>query len=234
MPGAPAALGEAAQPGGRVVAARSARGSLGVGLGVEQQVAVLGRRTGRQPVDEAKELAVVVLACRARRCAGPSRSAALAGWARKPAPSASIASSTPSRRRSSARVPGSAATLRPPLEPAAVGRALVGPRTAASWCAGEPEQREVGVDLAGEHRLEVELDVGLAGERRVVAQDAQRPAVARRSPTEPLRARLRSSWTRPCGPGRRRRRRPWCGGRARRRQPTRWIGTRRRQAWEIG
>ena len=51
----------------------------------------------------------------------------------------------------------------------------------------EPEEDEVGVRLAGHDRLEVELDVGLPGERRVVAQHPQRPAVADEAP-EPLRA----------------------------------------------
>ena len=41
----------------------------------------------------------------------------------------------------------------------------------------EPEQDEVGIDLAGEHGFEVELEEGLAREGLVVAQDAQAQAV---------------------------------------------------------
>ena len=48
--------------------------------------------------------------------------------------------------------------------------------------AQQPEQREVGVHLAIEHRLQVELDVGLAGQANVVAQDAQLQAVADETP----------------------------------------------------
>ena len=51
--------------------------------------------------------------------------------------------------------------------------------------AAEPEQREVGVGLAREHRLEVELDVRLAGEGDVVAQQPQRQSVGDDAP-QPL------------------------------------------------
>ena len=91
------------------------------------------------------------------------------------APSAVIAVSTPARSLSSARVPRD---LAPALEVAA---GLARQATSASrrlalhpaLMGDQPEEREVGVGLAVEDRLEVELDVGLAGERRVVAQDAQ-------------------------------------------------------------
>ena len=44
------------------------------------------------------------------------------------------------------------------------------------------EQHEVGEDLAVEHRLEVELDVGLTREGRGVAQQPQRPPVGHEGP----------------------------------------------------
>jgi hypothetical protein len=48
--------------------------------------------------------------------------------------------------------------------------------------AEEPEEREVGVDLAVHHSREVELDVGLAGEALVVAEDAEAEAVREEAP----------------------------------------------------
>ena len=41
----------------------------------------------------------------------------------------------------------------------------------------EPQEHEVRVDLAGEHRLEVEFDIRLARQRLVVPQDAQAQSV---------------------------------------------------------
>ena len=60
----------------------------------------------------------------------------------------------------------------PRLEPSAVGEV--------------PEQGEIGVCLFSEDRLEVELQIGVAGERGVVAQQTQRPAVADDAP-QPVR-----------------------------------------------
>ena len=63
--------------------------------------------------------------------------------------------------------------LGPPLEPAVLGFGGLDP----GFVADQPQQREVRVDLAAEHRLEVELHVSLAGEADVVAQHAQDQAV---------------------------------------------------------
>jgi hypothetical protein len=52
----------------------------------------------------------------------------------------------------------------------------------------EPEKNEVGVELAVHHALEVELDVGLAGQCHVVAEDAQAQAVGYEPPEEVLAA----------------------------------------------
>ena len=92
----------------------------------------------------------------------------LAGWARKPPPSASIASRHPERSSSRARVP-CCGGLRPLLEPALLGLFGLDPGLVAD----QPQEREVGVDLAAEHGFEVELDVCLAGEADVVAQQPQ-------------------------------------------------------------
>ena len=78
-------------------------------------------------------------------------------------------------------MPSCVRSLGPALEPALLG--LVG--LDAGLVADEPEEHEVGVDLAGEHRLEVELEVRLAGERDVVAQDAEHEAVGD-DPPQPL------------------------------------------------
>ena len=67
---------------------------------------------------------------------------------------------------------------RPLFEPALLGFGGLDARGVAD----EPEQQEVGVDLAFHHGLEVELDIGLAGEAGVVAQDAQAQAVGDEAP----------------------------------------------------
>ena len=54
--------------------------------------------------------------------------------------------------------------------------------------AEHPEQREVGEDLAVHHRLEVELDVRLAGQGGVVAEDPQPAAVGQEGPEVVVRA----------------------------------------------
>jgi hypothetical protein len=69
----------------------------------------------------------------------------------------------------------------PALEPAVLRALGLDPRLVAD----EPQQHEVGVDLAGEHRLEVELEVRLAGERDAVAQHAKHEPVGD-DPPQPL------------------------------------------------
>jgi hypothetical protein len=68
--------------------------------------------------------------------------------------------------------------LRPLLEPALLR--LLGFHTAL--VAEEPEESEVGVDLAVHHPGEVDFDVGLAGEALVVAEDAELEAVRDEAP----------------------------------------------------
>src|SRR5437868_1607953 len=52
----------------------------------------------------------------------------------------------------------------------------------------EKEQREVGVDFPVKHRVQVKLDVGGSGERRIVAKDDQLAAVRYKSPAVLSRA----------------------------------------------
>ena len=63
--------------------------------------------------------------------------------------------------------------LRPAFQPALFGL-LPGD---ARLVAEPPEQREVGVQLAVEHRLQIELDERLPAEPDVVAQDAESQTV---------------------------------------------------------
>ena len=64
----------------------------------------------------------------------------------------------------------------PLLQPAGLG-SLALARHEPRGVHDEPQQHEVRVDLAGEHRFEVELQVRLARQRLVVPQDAQPHAV---------------------------------------------------------
>ena len=61
-----------------------------------------------------------------------------------------------------------AGLVRPAFQVAGAGRVACEPARVAN----EPAEREVGVLLAAEHGLEVELAVRLAGERRRVAQQS--------------------------------------------------------------
>ena len=109
--------------------------------------------------------------------------------------------------------------LRPLLQPA-LGRAFgFDPRLVAQ----QPEQGEVGVDLAVHHRFEVELHVRLAGQAGVVAEDPQPAAVGQEAPEvvvrpvqELLDQAVRAGPAGPGGPGWRRSRSTL--------KPTRWIG----------
>ena len=75
----------------------------------------------------------------------------------------------------------------PLLQPAGLGPlALAGHE--ARGVHDEPQQHEVGVDLAGEHRLQVELQVRLARQRLAVPQDAQTHAVRDDRPQVPVTA----------------------------------------------
>jgi len=77
--------------------------------------------------------------------------------------------------------------LRPTLEER-LARPLSGQGLKPRLVANEPEEDEVGVDLALKHRLQVELDVGLARQGGVVAQDAEAQPVRDHAPSGVLRA----------------------------------------------
>ncbi len=107
-----------------------------------------------------------------------SRSPPFRACDRKPRPKTAIAVSTPPAKLVEGARPLFLGGLRPLLEPAFGGSFRLDPRLVAQ----EPEQREVGVDLAGHHGFEVEFDKGLASQARVVAQDSQAAAVGEKAP----------------------------------------------------
>ena len=118
--------GQAAQPGGGEVPG-VAFALLWPGVGAQQGVAVLGDEAEQQPVDQAQQGAVVLLVGEpaiAQRAA----QRLVAGWRRKPVPSAARAFSTPSRSRSSARAPASTASPRQVSSQQSAGDASAPPR----------------------------------------------------------------------------------------------------------
>ena len=183
-----------AQPGGAVVRGVALAGNpRGVGIvpGVEQrpsvEEAVFRDEEEDQPVHDAQKLAVEVVQPDLPGAQGLAQRGVLrvAGEARAQGFERALdaAAQLPERPRALAvRLAG------PSLQPAglgpgqpAIGWAAVGWAAVARGEAGgvghEPEQHEVGVDLAREHRLEIEFEPGLTGEGLVVPQDAQAEAV---------------------------------------------------------
>ena len=71
--------------------------------------------------------------------------------------------------------------LGPLLQPAGFGTVSL-PWREARGVRHKPKQHEVGVDLAAEHGLEVELEEGLARQRLVVAQHPQAQTVRQQRP----------------------------------------------------
>ena len=148
---------------------------------VEQRVAVLGDEQEQQPVDEPQQLAVVVAGVRACRRAERVLELVVGGVGEEAAAECldRLLDALAQRvERAGAVLAGGAG---PALEPAVLGALGLDARLVAD----EPEQHEVGVDLAGEHRLEVELEVRLAGERDAVAEHAEHEPVGD-DPPQPL------------------------------------------------
>lgn len=155
----------------------------GVRVRVEQESPVLGRKQEEEAVHEAQHLAIVVLR---RERAGP-----------QPLPQPCVrrvreeaATEGRDRRLHAAAQPveGARPALarrrEPPLEDALLGLLPLHPRLVAD----EPEEDEVGVDLALHHGLEVEFDVGLAREAGAVAQDAEAQTIRDEGPEVRLAA----------------------------------------------
>jgi len=177
---APAAAGgEVAQSPGGIVFIVAPFGLIH-SLGQEQQPALLGDEEKDQTVDQTQELAVKVLLVQLSR-KEPLPQGLVARVAEKAA-----AEGGDGRLDTTAQlVEGTGALLLrrpgPALQPAVFRARGLHPRLVAK----EPEQDEIGIDLAAHHRLEIKLDPGLAGEADVVAEDAQPAAVGEQGP-EPV------------------------------------------------
>ena len=143
--------------------------------GLPVEGAVLGDEEKDQPVHHAQELAVQAVR-RERPGPKPLAQRRIAGMAREaPAENPQRPLHAPAQlaERAGALLLGFAGPL---LQPAGLGPLALA-RHETRGMHDEPQQHEVRVDLAGEHRFEVELDIRLARQRLVVPQDAQAQTV---------------------------------------------------------
>ncbi len=142
-----------------------------------EQAPVLGNEEKKQPIDSPQQLAVILLLVKLARLkllaepvvAGVAEETGPQGLDRPGDPGAEI------RKHAGALFAGKLAPL---LQPCFLR--LFGLQ--AGLVAEHPEQGEVGVDLTFHHGFQVELDIGLAGERYIVAEDAEHKAVGKKSP----------------------------------------------------
>ena len=179
--------GQLAQAGGAVVGGEALAGGAG-GLGVVARVqqrlavegAVLGHEQEDQPIDHAQELAVEVGERHLAGAQGIAQRGVLrvAGEAFAEDLQRPLDAAAQVAQGAGALLVGE---LGPLLQPAGLGPLALA-RREARGVGHEPEQDEVGIDLAGEHGLEVELEKRLAREGLVVAQDAQAQAVRHDGP----------------------------------------------------
>jgi len=170
------------QPTGTVVRGIALAGDPG-GIGIVPRVqqglsvedAILRNEEKDQPVDDTQELAVEVIEPQrpaAERFAQPDV-LRVSGETRAQdlQDALDAAAQFPQRPRALPfRLAG------PLLQPACLGPFAL-PRCEARCVSHEPQEHEVGVDLARENRIEIELEPGLPGQRLVVPEDAQAQAV---------------------------------------------------------
>ena len=178
MARAPQPLRQVAQPPGGVVFAVALlwrrRPS-----GVEQQVAILRHEQEQQPVDQSAAVGDSNPVWSARRSCSLSRRSMLCGCAKKPAPRRvdrhlhAVAQLV--QRARTLLLGGLASTFRARHS---FGAFAFHPRLVAQ----QPQQHEIGVDLAVHHGFEVELDIGLPRQADVVAQDAQLQPIGEEAP----------------------------------------------------
>ena len=144
---------------------------------MKEDLAVLRHEEHDQAVDEAQHLAVVVLLAQCSRAQFLPEKAV--GRVRQETAAQGgnglLDTVTQLVKRACSLLEGCA---RPLLQPA-LGWPL---RLHARLMAEQPQQGEVGVDLAVHHGLQVELDIGLARETGVVAQHAQPQTVRDNTP----------------------------------------------------
>lgn len=151
-----------------------------VGVRIEERTAVFGDEQEQESIDESQQGAVVVE--RVELAVSELLVHPSVGWVGEEPGAERLDRLLDSLAK---RLEGACASvsrgLAPPLKPALFGFGGLHP----GFVAVEPQQREVGVDLATQHRLEVELHVRLTGEADVVAQHAQDQAV-RDDPPKPV------------------------------------------------
>ncbi|TFE69319.1 hypothetical protein A7Q09_05355 [Methylacidiphilum sp. Yel] len=158
---------EAPQAFGRVIAEVAVAG-LGWGPGVKEHLSILGHEEEDEPVHEAQELPVVILAVEGAgsEVLAQDRVGGVGEEARAESLEGPLHPAPEGLEGPHPLLPGD---LAPALQDAGLGWLALEARDVAD----EPKDSEVGVDLAREHGLEVELDVGLASEGGVVPQQAQ-------------------------------------------------------------
>lgn len=149
----------------------------------QEQVAVLGHEQEEQPVDQAQQLPVVVLAVQG--AAGQRLPQLVVGpMGEEPLAQGDDGGLHPGAQ--AIQGPGALdpRLVVPALQPAGLGAGGLHPALVAD----EPEQGKVGVDLAGHDGLEVELQVGGAGQAGVVPQGPQARPVGADGPQVLFRA----------------------------------------------
>ncbi|HWQ34037.1 MAG TPA: hypothetical protein VNQ79_14400 [Blastocatellia bacterium] len=146
----------------------------------KEQFAVFGHEEKEQPVHEPQQLAVIILLVEFALAQTPEQH--LIGRVREEAASERFDrlfdAAAQGFERARALFLGG---LRPLLQPARFD-SFAFAHLNARLVAEEPQQREVGVQLAVHHRFEVEFDIGLPRQADVVAQDAQLQSVRDEAP----------------------------------------------------
>ena len=180
--------GQVAQASGAVVGGVTLAGGMGgVGVvpGVEQgqavEGAILGHEQEDEPVDQAQELAVQVGGGDLAGAQAVAQGGVL-GVAGKALAEDLEGPLHPAPQFSEGAGALFFGELGPLLQPAGLGALGLALGGEAGGVGAEPEQHEVGEDLAGKHGLQVEFQEGLARKGLVVAQQAQAQAVADQGP----------------------------------------------------
>jgi len=155
--------------------------ALGRGRGVEQEVAVLGNEGEQQPVDQAQQGAVVVVPAEGATAEGVEQPT-VRGVAEEAGAEGAEGALDPRLETPEGACPGVGGLAAPGLEPAAGGAMLLGADLEAGDVGELEEDEPLGVELAIEDGLEVELHVGRADEGGGVAQQPQSGAVGEDRP----------------------------------------------------
>src|SRR6266568_4940027 len=175
-------LRQLAQPGRRVIAG-VALSRQRVGVGMKEDIAVFGDEHDEQSIDQAQQLAVVIL--RAQRAGAQLFTEGMIGRMSQEATTQSrdgfLDAVTQLFERTGALLVGG---MRPLLQPALGGSFGLHSRLVTE----QPQQDKVGIDFAVHHRFKVELNVGLACEAHIVTQDTQLQSIRNDAPHMAFRA----------------------------------------------